>query len=100
MASKAARTDVCSLPTCSWGQWKKSSDSGKLERAFCHFIMSPICKMFEAIMEDKKQKIQKMLAAVGVTLKGDEKVSSGRREAIFIRNYTGLRNMQSLLGKL
>lgn len=38
--------------------------------------MSPICKMFEAIMEDKKMKIQKMLNAVGVTLKGDEKVGS------------------------
>lgn len=57
-------------------QWKKSSDNGKLERAFCQFIMSPICKMFEAIMEDKKQKIQKMLNVVGVTLKGDEKVGT------------------------
>lgn len=40
--------------------------------------MSPICKMFDAIMEDKKQKIQKMLAAVGVTLKGDEKELTGK----------------------
>lgn len=56
-------------------QWKKNSDNGKFERAFCQFIMSPICKMFEAIMEDKKLKIQKMLTAVGVVLKGDEKVS-------------------------
>lgn len=55
-------------------QWKKTSDNGKFERAFCQFIMTPICKMFEAIMEDKKQKITKMLAAVDVTLKGDEKV--------------------------
>lgn len=40
--------------------------------------MSPICKMFDAIMEDKKQKIQKMLTAVGVTLKGDEKDLVGK----------------------
>lgn len=59
-------------------QWKKSSDNGKLERAFCQWIMSPICKMFEAIMEDKKMKIQKMLNAVGVTLKGDEKELVGK----------------------
>merc|ERR1719471_19102 len=34
--------------------------------------MTPICKMFAAIMEDKKLKIQKLLKAVGVTLKKEE----------------------------
>ncbi|CAM9948175.1 unnamed protein product [Pylaiella littoralis] len=59
-------------------KWKKNSDNGKLERAFCQWIMTPICKMFDAIMEDKKQKIQKMLTAVGVVLKGDEKDLTGK----------------------
>ncbi|CAN0108151.1 unnamed protein product, partial [Ectocarpus sp. 12 AP-2014] len=59
-------------------KWKRNSDNGKLERAFCQWIMSPICKMFDAIMDDKKQKIQKMLTAVGVTLKGEEKELVGK----------------------
>merc|ERR1719258_703298 len=50
-------------------KWTKSDRDGQLERAFCQFIMTPICKMFAAIMEDKKLKIQKLLNAVGVTLK-------------------------------
>merc|ERR1719362_857239 len=53
-------------------KWVKSDRDGQLERAFCQFIMTPICKMFAAIMEDKKLKIQKLLKAVGVTLKKEE----------------------------
>mmetsp|Transcript_19174 Transcript_19174/g.25255 ORF Transcript_19174/g.25255 Transcript_19174/m.25255 type:complete len:328 (-) Transcript_19174:1956-2939(-) len=37
-------------------KWKKNDDNGRLKRAFCQFIMDPICKMFSAIMEDKKTK--------------------------------------------
>ncbi len=59
-------------------QWKKNSDKGRLERTFCQWIMSPICKMFDAIMEDKTQKIQKMLTAVGVTLSRDERELVGK----------------------
>ena len=40
-------------------KWVKSDRDGQLERAFCQFIMTPICKMFAAIMEDKKLKIGK-----------------------------------------
>mmetsp|Transcript_20308 Transcript_20308/g.30015 ORF Transcript_20308/g.30015 Transcript_20308/m.30015 type:complete len:860 (+) Transcript_20308:59-2638(+) len=58
-------------------KWVKSTTKG-LERAFCQFIMSPICKMFEAIMEEKKQKIERMLKGIGVELKGDEKDLVGK----------------------
>jgi len=37
-------------------KWKKNDEGGTLKRAFCQFIMDPICKMFSAVMEDKKQK--------------------------------------------
>merc|ERR1719473_2471392 len=53
-------------------KWVKSDRDGQLERAFCQFIMTPICKMFTAIMEDKKLKIQKLLKAVGVVLKKED----------------------------
>ncbi|KAH8054857.1 hypothetical protein JL720_14380 [Aureococcus anophagefferens] len=36
-------------------KWVKSDKDGTLERAFCQFIMSPICKMFTAVMEDKRR---------------------------------------------
>jgi len=59
-------------------KWKKKSDEGRLTRCFNQFIMDPICKMFDAIMNDKKMKIVKMLKAVGVELKPDEKELTGK----------------------
>lgn len=53
-------------------KWRKDSNNGQLQRAFCQFVMEPICMMFDAIMNDKKQKIQKLLKATGVVLKADE----------------------------
>lgn len=71
-----------------WGDWyfdadnkkwtTKNNAKGTLKRAFCQFIMDPIVKMFDAIMNDKKQKIEKMLKAVGVELKSDEKELTGK----------------------
>ena len=42
------------------------------------FILDPIQQMFDAIMNDKKKKIQKMLKVTGVTLKGEEKDLLGK----------------------
>lgn len=66
-----------------WGDWyfdaenkkwtSKNNNEGTLKRAFCQFIMDPIVKMFDAIMNDKKAKYEKMMKAVGVELKSDEK---------------------------
>ena len=58
-------------------KWKKSSD-GTTKRAFCQFIMDPIIKMFDAIMNDKKAKYEKMMKMVGVELKGEEKELVGK----------------------
>ncbi|KAH7461469.1 Elongation factor 2 [Phytophthora ramorum] len=51
---------------------------GSLKRAFCQFIMDPIIKMFDAIMNDKKSKYEKMMKAVGVELKTEEKELTGK----------------------
>ncbi|RHY31796.1 hypothetical protein DYB32_003150 [Aphanomyces invadans] len=59
-------------------KWKRSSENGTLKRAFVQFIMDPICKMFDAIMNDRKAKITKMLQAVGVELKPDEQELTGK----------------------
>jgi elongation factor 2 len=59
-------------------KWKKSDGGGTLKRAFCQFIMDPIVKMVDAIINEKVQKYQKMMKAVGVTLKGDDKELTGK----------------------
>eukprot|EP01083_Nonionella_stella_P118836 354883_1 len=53
-------------------KWVKKAGPEGLQRCFCQFIMDPICKMFDAVMNDKKQKIAKMLKAVGVELKKED----------------------------
>lgn len=39
----------------------------------------PCMQVFEAIMEDKTAKIEKMLKVIGVTLKGDDKELKGKK---------------------
>mmetsp|Transcript_14259 Transcript_14259/g.34374 ORF Transcript_14259/g.34374 Transcript_14259/m.34374 type:complete len:855 (+) Transcript_14259:559-3123(+) len=59
--------------------WTTSDKNGTLERAFCQFIASPITTLFEAIMAEKHGKVKKMLKAIGVELKGEEKEYTGKQ---------------------
>eukprot|EP00529_Nitzschia_sp_RCC80_P000283 CAMPEP_0113441176 /NCGR_PEP_ID=MMETSP0014_2-20120614/941_1 /TAXON_ID=2857 /ORGANISM="Nitzschia sp." /LENGTH=862 /DNA_ID=CAMNT_0000331999 /DNA_START=87 /DNA_END=2675 /DNA_ORIENTATION=+ /assembly_acc=CAM_ASM_000159 len=59
--------------------WTTSDKGGTLERAFCQFIASPITTLFEAIMAEKHGKVKKMLKAIGVELKGEEKEYTGKQ---------------------
>ena len=58
--------------------WTTSDKGGTLERAFCQFIASPITNLFDAIMNEKHGKVKKMLKAIGVELKADEKELTGK----------------------
>eukprot|EP00559_Dactyliosolen_fragilissimus_P004939 CAMPEP_0184871968 /NCGR_PEP_ID=MMETSP0580-20130426/41021_1 /TAXON_ID=1118495 /ORGANISM="Dactyliosolen fragilissimus" /LENGTH=849 /DNA_ID=CAMNT_0027374699 /DNA_START=695 /DNA_END=3244 /DNA_ORIENTATION=- len=58
--------------------WTTSDRKGTLERAFCQFIASPITNLFEAIMQEKHKKVEKMLKAIGVELKSEEKELTGK----------------------
>jgi len=49
-----------------------------LERAFCQFIMGPINQLMTAIMQDKKEKYEKMMTTLGIVLKGDDKQLTGK----------------------
>merc|ERR1711971_1485594 len=49
-----------------------------LERAFCQFIMIPINQLMRAIMDDKKEKYEKMMGTLGIVLKGDDKSLTGK----------------------
>merc|ERR1719446_51805 len=59
--------------------WTTSDRKGTLERAFCQFIASPITNLFEAIMNEKHGKVKKMLKAIGVELKSEEKELVGKQ---------------------
>merc|ERR1712056_42246 len=49
-----------------------------LPRAFCQFVMTPINQLMRAIMNDEKEKYEKMMTTLGITLKGDEKQLTGK----------------------
>mmetsp|Transcript_20777 Transcript_20777/g.43382 ORF Transcript_20777/g.43382 Transcript_20777/m.43382 type:complete len:863 (-) Transcript_20777:79-2667(-) len=59
--------------------WTSQNKDGKLERAFCQFIATPITTLFEAIMAEKHGKVKKMLKAIGVELKSEEKELVGKQ---------------------
>merc|ERR1712127_932603 len=59
--------------------WTTSNKAGNLERAFCQFIATPITTLFEAIMQEKHGKVKKMLKAIGVELKTEERELVGKQ---------------------
>jgi elongation factor 2 len=59
--------------------WTTANKDGSLERAFCQFIATPITTLFEAIMSEKHGKVKKMLKAINVELKGEEKELVGKQ---------------------
>merc|ERR1719230_1554168 len=76
-----------------WGENYFSTKGGKkvwtnqsthegetLRRAFCQFIMDPVCNLCQAIMREDTEKVNKMLKGVGVELKGDDKNLVGKAQ--------------------
>ncbi|GES93961.1 elongation factor 2 [Rhizophagus clarus] len=64
-------------------KWSKQptpiNDKGDMsERAFCMFVLDPIFKLFDAIMNSKKEEITKMLDKLEITLKSNEKELEGK----------------------
>eukprot|EP01069_Polyplicarium_translucidae_P005105 Polyplicarium_translucidae@DN2722_c0_g1_i1.p1 len=55
---------------------KNSSEGSR--RAFCQFIMDPICQLFSAIMNEQKEKSAKMLTTLGITLSIDDRDLVGK----------------------
>merc|ERR1712117_104123 len=52
--------------------------SDPLPRAFCQFIMTPINSLMRAIIDDQKEKYEKMMGTLGIVLKGDDKALQGK----------------------
>lgn len=58
-------------------KWAKKSGDGYI-RAFCMFVLDPIFKVFDAIMNFKKEDTAKLLAKLNIILKGDDKEKEGK----------------------
>jgi len=49
-----------------------------LPRAFCQFIMAPICQLIRATIDGDTEKYEKMMETLGIVLKGEDRHLTGR----------------------
>jgi len=62
-----------------WLKRPESETGERLKRAFCQFVWDPIAQMFEAVMNEKKEKYEKMMTSLGIKLVGDERELTGKK---------------------
>ena len=64
-------------------KWVKAADASedgtRLKRAFCQFCLDPIYQLFDAMMNEKKEKTEKMLTSLKITLTSEEKDQPAKR---------------------
>jgi elongation factor 2 len=58
-------------------KWAKQCEPG-FKRSFGMFVLDPIFKMFDAIMNFKKEETSKLLEKLNIVLKGDDKDKEGK----------------------
>merc|ERR1712054_425036 len=56
-----------------WLKKPVGKDGKPIQRAFCQFVLDPIYKLFNSIMNGEKQKYEKMLATLNVKLTSEER---------------------------
>jgi elongation factor 2 len=61
-----------------WKTTPKGEDGSILPRAFCQFIMEPICRFSKACVEGDNETIEKMLSSLNIVLKTEEKELKGK----------------------
>jgi len=61
-----------------WRKQPKSAKGKTLKRAFCQFVLDPIYKLVNAVMNDETEVMTKMFASLDIKLKGDEKDLTGK----------------------
>jgi elongation factor 2 len=64
--------------TKKWTTKSNDANGKPLERAFCMFVLDPIFKLFDAIMNFKKDQVTSMCTKLEIQLKGDEKDLEGK----------------------
>jgi elongation factor 2 len=56
-----------------WIRQDTNADGERVKRAFCQFCLDPIYQIFDAVMNEKKDKIEKMLTSLKVSLTTEER---------------------------
>lgn len=56
-----------------WVEDAVTEDGRKLPRAFCQFIWEPIKQLFDAVLNEKGDKVDKIVASLEITLKAEER---------------------------
>lgn len=56
-----------------WIKQDTNSDGERVRRAFCQFCLDPIYQIFDAVMNEKKDKVDKMLKSLHVSLTPEER---------------------------
>ncbi|KAG0169878.1 Elongation factor 2 [Apophysomyces sp. BC1034] len=64
--------------TKKWSTKAQDADGNQLQRAFNVFVLDPIYKIFDAVMNFKKDDIPVLLDKLGIVLKSDEKELEGK----------------------
>merc|ERR1712168_670442 len=60
-------------------KWAKNQpEDPDFKRSFNMYVLDPIFKVFDAIMNYKKEETEKLLPKLGITLKGDDKDKDGK----------------------
>lgn len=62
-----------------WVTNEMSEDGTRLKRGFNQFIWDPLTKMFDAVMNDKKEVYEKMLTQLNIVLKTEDREQTGKK---------------------
>lgn len=61
-----------------WIDRPQAEDGTTLKRAFSQFVLDPIYRLFESVVNNDKPKYEKMLKALDITLRSDERDLEGK----------------------
>ncbi|KAF0450142.1 elongation factor 2 [Gigaspora margarita] len=65
--------------TKKWSTKSNTPEGKPLERAFCMFVLEPIFKLFDAIMNFKKDEANKMIEKLDIKLNSEEREKEGKQ---------------------
>lgn len=60
--------------TKKWARMKEADN----KRSFCMYVLDPIYKVFDSIMNYRKEEVEQLLVKIGVSLKHEDKDKDGK----------------------
>jgi len=61
-----------------WQNTPETEDGKKLKRGFAQLIMEPITQIFESVMQNKREKLDKIIASLNIQLSPEDRALEGR----------------------